>query len=48
VHQPLRRGFGMRLIEQALAYEVEGAVTLRFLAEGLRCDIQIPVPTVAG
>jgi two-component sensor histidine kinase len=48
VHQPLRRGFGMKLIEEALAYEADAAVTLRFLAQGLRCEIQIPVATVSG
>ncbi len=48
VSQPLRRGFGTRLIEEALAYEAEGAVMLRFLAQGVRCEIQIPVPAVVG
>jgi hypothetical protein len=36
----------MRLIEEALAYETSGTVTLRFLAQGLRCDIQIPLSPV--
>ena len=43
VRKPQRRGFGMRLIEDALAYETSGTVTLRFLAQGLRCDMRIPV-----
>jgi two-component sensor histidine kinase len=46
VREPQRRGFGMRLIEEALAYETSGTVTLRFLAQGLRCDIQIPLSPV--
>ena len=48
VHQPLRRGLGMKLIEEALAYEAEGAVRLHFFAQGLRCEIRIPVPSVIG
>jgi two-component sensor histidine kinase len=43
VQEPQRRGFGMRLIEEALAYEAAATVTLRFLAQGLRCEIQIPL-----
>ena len=48
VAEPARRGFGMRLIEDALAYEVDGNVTLRFPAQGLRCEIRIPVPEAAA
>ena len=29
-----------------LAYEVDGSVTLRFPSLGLRCEIEVPVPTV--
>jgi two-component sensor histidine kinase len=43
VREPARRGFGIRLIEEALAYEVEGRATLQFPSEGLRCQIDIPV-----
>jgi two-component sensor histidine kinase len=40
-------GFGMRLIKEALAYEIPGTVTtLRFLDHGLRCDIAIPRPAL--
>ena len=40
-----RPGFGMRLINEALAYEIAGSVTtLRFLDHGLLCDIAIPRP----
>ena len=48
VRQPLHRGFGMKLIEEALAYETEGDVTLRFLPVGVRCEIQLPVPRGPG
>jgi two-component sensor histidine kinase len=44
VARPAQRGFGMQLIEEALAYEVEGCVRLSFPGEGLRCEIEIPVP----
>ncbi len=42
VREPGRRGFGVRLIEEALAHEAAGTVTLRFLAQGLRCEIELP------
>jgi two-component sensor histidine kinase len=44
VRTPTRRGFGMRLIEEALKYEFDGRVDLRFPGPGLRCEIEIPVP----
>ena len=43
VAEPTHRGFGVRLIEEALAYEVEGCVDLQFPGEGLRCQIEVPV-----
>ena len=48
VNAPARRGFGVKLIEEALAYEVAGRVQLRFPDDGLRCEIEIPVPPVAA
>ena len=47
VIEPARRGFGMQLIEDALAYEVDGSVTLQFPDRGVRCEIRIPVPEAA-
>lgn len=47
VREPARRGFGIRLIEEALAYEVDGRATLEFPSPGLRCEIEIPLPSVA-
>jgi two-component sensor histidine kinase len=44
VNAPARRGFGVKLIEEALAYEVDGRVQLRFPDDGLCCEIEIPVP----
>jgi two-component sensor histidine kinase len=44
VTQPTRRGFGTRLIEEAIAYELEGEVRLRFPTEGVRCELELPLP----
>jgi two-component sensor histidine kinase len=45
VSTPARTGFGMRLIEEALPYEIAGSITtLRFPHDGLRCDIAVPCP----
>lgn len=48
VNPPAHRGFGVKLIEEALAYEVDGRVLLHFPDEGLRCEIEIPVPSVSA
>jgi two-component sensor histidine kinase len=40
---PTHRGFGMRLIEEALAYEAGGRVGLQFGAQGVRSEIEIPL-----
>ena len=46
VSVPPHRGFGLHLIEEALAYEIAGSTTtLRFPDDGVRCDIAIPRPT---
>jgi two-component system CheB/CheR fusion protein len=37
------RGFGVRLIEEAIAYEFEGRVKLEFPRDGVRCSIEIPL-----
>lgn len=44
VATPTMRGFGVRLIEEALAYQFDGKVQLQFSGEGVRCEIEIPVP----
>jgi two-component sensor histidine kinase len=46
VREPIRRGFGVKLIEEALAYEAEGQVQLHFPRQGVRCEIAIPIPPV--
>ena len=40
VHQPERRGFGSRLIEQVLAAELSGSVEMFFEPSGLRCVVR--------
>jgi two-component sensor histidine kinase len=44
VGQPRRRGFGMRLIEQAIAGDAQGKVDLSFARDGLVCSIAATVP----
>jgi two-component sensor histidine kinase len=44
VGEPLRRGLGTKLIEEALAYESGGKVDLRFDPAGLCCEFDIPLP----
>jgi two-component sensor histidine kinase len=44
VSEPVRRGFGMRLIEEAIAYEVDGRVSIQFAGAGLHCELEIPIP----
>lgn len=44
VQPPTGRGFGTRFIEQALAQDLEGEVTIDFRPEGLVCTIDAPLP----
>ena len=43
VAPPGRRGFGSRLIEQALPRELGGNVNLMFPPAGVQCEIQLPL-----
>ncbi|KRA66350.1 PAS domain S-box protein [Caulobacter sp. Root655] len=43
VATPSRRGFGSRLIEQALAREMDGEARLIFRPEGLWCHLRLPL-----
>src|SRR5262249_43353663 len=45
---PLRRGFGVRLIEEALAYEGAGQGPVRVPCGGVRCGIGVPLPAPAA
>jgi two-component sensor histidine kinase/integral membrane sensor domain MASE1 len=39
VAAPIRRGFGSRLIQEGLARELNGQVTMDYRPEGLRCEL---------
>lgn len=41
---PARRGFGMRMLEQGLAEELCGTVTLDFRPQGLVCEVDAMLP----
>jgi PAS domain S-box-containing protein len=47
VTPPSRKGFGSRVIESGLAFELEGAVRLDYRPDGLVCTMNIPAPRVA-
>jgi two-component system CheB/CheR fusion protein len=42
VRKPKRRGFGRKLIEEGLSYELGGKAELRFDGSGFNCRIEIP------
>ncbi|MDB5704442.1 MAG: Blue-light-activated histidine kinase 1 [Sphingomonas bacterium] len=44
VAAPARKGFGSQVIERGLAHELEGAVRLDYLPQGVRCTIDVPLP----
>lgn len=46
VSPPSRRGFGRTVIENALAHEFGGGVTLRFAPGGVECTIDLPTDLV--
>lgn len=45
VVEPARRGFGLNLIERALAQELGKPIVIEFLPGGLRCQFDIPLRT---
>jgi PAS domain S-box-containing protein len=48
VKPPSRKGFGSRVIERGLAFELGGFSQLDFRPEGVACTIDIPAPQGAG
>lgn len=44
VKSPDRKGFGLRMIERALASDLSGSVTMHFGESGLSCTIDAPLP----
>ncbi len=41
---PARRGFGSRLIDQALVKELQGRAVIEFEPDGVRCAIEVSMP----
>lgn len=48
VRPPDTRGFGLKMIERALASDLGGTVAVRFEASGLVCAIDAPLPVAAA
>ena len=48
VEPPTRRGFGTRLINEGVPYELGGEVTLEFPPCGVTCAIDVPLDEVAS
>lgn len=48
VQAPQRPGFGCGLIERSIPYELHGKVALTFPADGVQCEIEIPLTPVAS
>jgi PAS domain S-box-containing protein len=46
VSAPQRQGFGSRILNKALAVELDGDVSLSFEPDGVRCSIRVPSPGV--
>lgn len=44
VHPPTRKGFGLRMIERALANDINGKISTDFLPDGLVCRITATLP----
>ncbi|NJC05163.1 PAS domain S-box-containing protein [Sphingomonas kaistensis] len=44
VAQPTKRGFGTRMIERGLAAELGGSVRIHYEPDGVRCDVDAPMP----
>ena len=45
VEPPTRKGFGTRLLERSASYELGGTVELKFLPEGVTCELEFPLRT---
>jgi two-component sensor histidine kinase len=45
---PIRRGFGLELIERLVAYELGGQAVLDHPVEGLSCEITVPLTDSVG
>jgi light-regulated signal transduction histidine kinase (bacteriophytochrome) len=47
VAEPEKRGFGVTLIENSMAYELGGRVDLQFRSDGVACTIEVPWDQIA-
>ncbi len=47
VEPPTRRGFGSRLIDEGVPYELDGEVALAFPHSGVTCTIDIPLEVIS-
>jgi two-component sensor histidine kinase len=48
VVEPEHRGFGSKLIEGSISAELGGEAKLTFAPEGLRCELAIPMESIAA
>jgi PAS domain S-box-containing protein len=48
VRPPVRRGFGLELIERSVAHELDGQAVLDYRVEGLSCEITVPFTGSVG
>jgi two-component sensor histidine kinase len=48
VVEPEQRGFGSKLIEGSISAELGGKATLSFTSDGLRCELAIPMESIAA
>jgi PAS domain S-box-containing protein len=48
VCEPAQRGFGSKLIEESIPYELGGRVRLVFAPAGVRCTITLPLPSASS
>lgn len=44
VSEPVRRGFGSRLLEMGVTHELNGSARILFDPAGVRCEIDVPLP----
>jgi PAS domain S-box-containing protein len=48
VQRPLQTGFGSRLLERGVAYQLKGSAKLDYDPAGLRCTMEIPLASMPG
>jgi two-component sensor histidine kinase len=48
VRSPVRRGFGLELIERSVAHQLGGQAVLDYRIEGLLCEITVPLTDSVG